>query len=368
MIDFINYKYIVYISGATLLVIALFVYYIYWKKKMISLMPGAENLVLGSKKRTLIKNILIIVSIITAAVCLLRPGWGDRMREVHNEGSDVLIALDVSNSMRAADIKPSRLEKAKSAVRWIANSLKGDRIGLILFAGDAFLQCPLTSDISAFMMFLDSAGPDSVRLQGTDIGKVLNETGRVFSKKRLTSKLLVLITDGEDHEGAALEAIPFFRENDISVYTLGIGRSSGENIPVGTEESTGDIYYRDSKGELVTTRKNPDLLKKLAASTGGAYIDISDSFADLNFILEIIEDQQATDFGSRMIKERKERYQIFTGLLILLLMIEVMIPERPYDRKRRGIKLLPLFSGDENRKWSIKPLFRKKKFFSNGGK
>ncbi len=332
MIAFGNYKYIIYIVPLTVLIVFLFIFYLYWKKKIISLhlKEGVlrEELIIGSGRVSGTKAGIIIVSLILAAFVLLRPQWGEKVRQVNSEGSDVLIALDVSNSMLAKDIKPSRLDRAKDAVRWIARSLKGDRIGLILFAGDAFLQCPLTNDTGAFMMFLDSAAPDSVNIQGTSIGGALDEAYKVFKKKRLTSRMFVLITDGEDHEGNIDSAIGKFKELDVSVYTVGIGRDKGDFIPVGDNDRSGDIYFRDDQGKLIRTRKNPHLLKKLAGSTGGAYIDISHSLSGLKFILEVISDQQKNRYGSRIVKERKEQFAVFGLILAMLLTFELIITER----------------------------------------
>ncbi len=332
MIAFGNFKYLVYIAGIAVVVLSVFIFYMYWKRSVLAGIIRRSGsvyyLIKGSFRRARIREGLIIAGIILSAFVVLRPQWGEKVREVRNEGSDVLIALDVSRSMLAGDVNPSRLQRSKDAIKWIVESLKGDRVGLILFAGDAFLQCPLTSDYGAFMMFLESAGPGSIPLQGTDIGRALDEAIRVFEKKRLTSKLLVLITDGEDHQGAAGPAAARFRKMDVSVYTVGIGREKGDYIPSIEDEETEDNYFRDRSGKLVRTRKNPDLLKKLAASTRGSYIDITRNLAGLRFILQIIEDQQSSQYGTRIIKERREYYQVFTLVLIIVLSAELMIPER----------------------------------------
>jgi Ca-activated chloride channel family protein len=288
-----------------------------------------EHLIRGSEKISRAREIIIIVSILISALVLLRPQYGDKLREVKSEGSDVMVALDVSPSMLAEDVGVSRLQRSKDAIRWIVDSLEGDRIGLILFSGDAFLQCPLTNDYGAFIMFLNSAGPDSINLKGTDIGRALEEAYRVFQKKRLTSKVLVLITDGEDHEGTYERAVAKFRDIDVSVYTVGVGKRSGEVIPVSEEDSdTDENYYRDGSGSLVKTKKNPGLLKQIAGKTRGGYIDISSSFSGLKFILDIIEDQQKNRYGSRIIKEPKEYFQVFAFLLVILLSVELILPER----------------------------------------
>ncbi len=342
MITFGNFTYIVYIGLAVFLAAGLFIFYLVWKGRIMKHLSGRDDdyasLVLGSRRRQRFREILILVSILLFGLLILRPQWGENMREVNSEGSDVLIALDVSRSMLARDVAPSRLDRAKDAIRWIAGSLKGDRIGLVLFAGDAFLQCPLTNDIGAFMMFLDAAGPDSISLQGTDIGRMFTQAYRVFEKKRITSKVLVLITDGEDHEGTAIEAVQRFKELGVSVYTVGVGRAKGDFIPAGDDKegSGGEVYKRDSGGKLIRTEKNPRLLKQLAGRTGGAYLDISESFSGLRFILEIIEDQQRNKYGSRVIKERKERFAPVAILLILLLTLELLVPERSPMVKRES--------------------------------
>ncbi|MCP4138226.1 MAG: VWA domain-containing protein [bacterium] len=341
MIGFANYEYSVYIILVGVIVCALFVLYILWKRRMLeALLRGTglrETLVRGSEKKARVKAILTIAAIVFSVLVLLRPQWGEKVREVHSEGSDVLIALDVSRSMLAQDVKPSRLEKAKSAIWYIAESLKGDRIGLILFAGDSFLQCPLTNDIGAFKMFLDAAGPDSIRQQGTDIGGALARAHHVFTKKRLTSKLLVLITDGEDHEGAVEAAIPKFKELDVSIYTVGVGRESGDYIPTKDDESSKDIYLKDKSDKLVRTKKDVGRLKNLAGATSGAYMDISDNLGELKFIFEIIEDQQKNEYGTRIIREKKEQFEIFGVILLLLLAVEIMIAERKGEGNRLSV-------------------------------
>lgn len=330
MIAFSNHNYIAYVFIAGSAVIAFHIFYSIWRrmavKSALSDSGEAKRIVAGLYSRILIKEILIFLAVIVSCFVLLGPGWGEKMRETTNEGTDVLVALDVSRSMLAKDADPSRLEKAKSAVRLIAGSLNGDRIGLIIFAGDAFLQCPLTTDTGAFLMFLDSVSPDSMNVQGTDMGKMLAEAGKVYKKKRLTSRMLIVITDGEDHEGGVDAEAEKFKEMGVSVYTAGIGRN-GDLIPAEGSGDTGS-FYRDSGGSLVKTRKNEDLLKQLADKTGGFYIDITDNFSGLGRILNLIEGKENTYYGSRMVKEKIDRTYIFLLVLIILLALEMFIQER----------------------------------------
>jgi len=330
MIAFSNHNYIVYIFIAGCSMLAFHIFYSIWRRMAVVSAAGsrdaARRIVAGLYTRILIKEILILLAVIISCIVLLGPGWGDRTKETSNEGTDVLIALDVSRSMLAKDADPSRLEKAKSAVRLIAESLHGDRIGLIIFAGDAFLQCPLTNDTGAFMMFLDSVNPDSVRVQGTDIGRMLAEAGKVYHKKRLTSRMLIVVTDGEDHEGRVDAEAEKFKEMGVSVYTAGIGRDS-DLIPAegGADDEN---FYRDRSGSLIKTGKNEDLLKQLADRTGGFYIDITDNFSGLGKILNLIESKENKYYGSKLIREKIDRTYIFLIVLILLLAIEMIIQER----------------------------------------
>ena len=350
MMQFGNYQYLAYIVSAAVMALGLFAFYLVWKRRAIALLlrrgVSRSYLIRGSGRAARVKQALVIASIILCALALLRPQWGEQVREVNNEGSDVLIALDVSPSMLAQDVKPSRLERARDAVRWIVESLQGDRVGLVLFSGDAFLQCPLTNDYSAFMMFLDAASPDSINLKGTDIGMALRQAARVFREKRLTSRILVIITDGEDHEGSAEDAAKIFREMDVAIYTVGIGRTGGEVIPAAGDAASPDSYYRDSGGKLVKTAKDASFLKRIAGLTRGSYIDISDGFSGLRYIIEIISEQNRNRYGSRIIKEPREQYQIFVAVLIVLLSVELMLPER--KRYRRQETDLALTGG---RRW-----------------
>jgi Ca-activated chloride channel family protein len=336
MFLFGNIRYIIYIAGISSLILILFVWYQIWKERVLSKLfpvPGRYNIIRGSLIKARVKQGLIVLSIIMFGIVMLRPQWGEQVKQVTSEGSDVLVALDVSPSMLARDIKPDRLTRAKDAIRWIVGSLKGDRVGLILFSGDAFLMCPFTNDYAAFMMFLDSASPDSIYLKGTDIGAALRDAYRVFKDKKLTSRILVLITDGEDHGGSGEEAAKLLRELDVAVYTVGIGSVSGEMIPMpvpGTDPAEVK-YVRNDDGKLVISRQNIRFLKEISGYTGGHYIDISDSFSGLHFILEIISDQHRNRYGTRVIKEPREQFQIFAFLLIVFLTAELMLHERSYD-------------------------------------
>ena len=330
MIAFSNSDYMIYIFVIGAVVISLHLFYAIWRRMAVNSAFGgkgsAGKIIAGDYSRILIKEILILLGIILSSIALLGPMWGDRMKETDYEGTDVLISLDVSRSMLAKDVSTTRLDRAKSAIRLIAESLKGDRIGLIIFAGDAFVQCPLTNDIGAFTMFLESVSPDSINLQGTDMGRMLAAAEKFYKKKNLSSKMLIVITDGEDHEGRVIGEAEKFKEMGVAVYALGLGKS-GDLIPL--EKNSGEeSFYRDRSGSLIRTAQNENLLKELADKTGGFYIDITSSFSGINRIINIIEGKDKTYYGSKMVKEKIDRTYIFLLILIIILCIEMFINER----------------------------------------
>lgn len=327
-----NLKYILYIASVSGAVLAALVFFMIWRRRILKRIAGAApaNLLRLSVPRRRLGSCCLICSVLLFALVLLRPQWGERTRKVSNEGSDVLVALDVSRSMLAADVGASRLERSKNAVRWLADSLKGDRIGLIVFAGDAFLLCPLTADVEAFMVFLDSANTDSVSVQGTDIGAVLNEALRVFQKKRLTEKILLLISDGEDHEDNISGALDKLKQAGVRVYCAGIGKDNGDFIP--STGFGGENYMRDEKGSLVRTAQSSEILEKLALETDGSYFDISNNFSGLQKVMSVISSAHKNSFGSRMINEPVERFAVFTLPLIVLLTLELLLSEGSISR------------------------------------
>lgn len=326
MITFLNAKYAIYILIGGFIALMFFLVYSWMRRRIIrsvtGMRPAEVVFIYGSYTRLLVKDVLTVLAILSVTLAMLGPGWGEEEREKHSEGTDLLIALDVSRSMLATDASPSRLDRAKSAIKLIAESLDGDRIGLLLFSGEAFLQCPLTTDMGAFMMFLDAAGPESVSLEGTDMGRLFDESMAVFETKRLTSRMLVVITDGEDNEGNAEETAGKLRDAGIEVYALGIGSASGDYIPRGNDGS----YYRDSSGELVRSKSDHALLKKIADETGGKYSDITTGFSGISAIISAVEKQQKNSTGVRKIKEKKDRSWIFMLLAVLFMGAEIAIP------------------------------------------
>ncbi len=329
---FANQTYIVYIALAAAIIMALYAGYIFWKGMILSRLMANPSvrarLVVRDRFLSALKAGLIFLCAALFAFTALRPQWGEETREASSEGVDLLVALDVSNSMLARDVNPSRLERARDAVRLLAESLRGDRAGLVLFAGEAFIQCPLTTDMGAFAMFLDAAGPGAVRIPGTNMGAAFEMAYRVFNKRRMTSRNLVVISDGEDHEGKVEAAVEKFKDLGVTVFAVGVGREGGEVIPLSADDASGDIYQKDSSGSVVRTKKDPGILRKVARATGGEYIDITDGFSGIYRIIDTMGREARNPYGTRIVKEKKERYQIFALILAILLMTELLLPER----------------------------------------
>ncbi len=337
--EFANLKYIVYIALSAGIAAVLYAVYLFWKKMMLGRLmedPAVRGrMVKRDRLLSSVKAALVFICILLFVFTALRPRWGEQVREASSEGVDLLVALDVSNSMLARDVSPSRLDRAKDAVRLLSESVRGDRVGLVLFAEEAFIQCPLTTDIGAFNMFLDAAGPGVVRVQGTNIGAAFDMAYRVFNRRRMTARNLVVITDGEDHEGRVDAALEKFRDLGVTVFAVAIGQEGGEVIPLAADDASGDVYQKDSEGNVVRTKLNPGLLRRIASATGGEYVDITSSFSGVYRIVDRMRGQDRNVYGTRMVREKKERYGVFAIALIILLMAELLLPERRETKSAR---------------------------------
>lgn len=327
MISFANSDYILLISGAVLLLGLLWGGYAWWRRYALRHAFSDEMIdrALGRRGRLvlLLRDVLILTALIVFGVTLLRPQWGEHGRQVHDEGTDLLIVLDVSRSMMAADVAPSRLDRARDALRLLAEKLEGDRIGLVLFAGSSFMQCPLTSDRGAFEMFLQAAGPDAIRSQGTDIGGALELAGRIFEKRNMTTRVVLLVTDGEDFEGRIDDALDDLTRKDVKVYAASVGYGSGAPVPLNVN-APGE-YVRDYKGGNVVSKANAGILKDIAGKTGGRYFDLNSGFSGIVRMKADLGLERRSSNGIRFVTEKIERYQLFAVLTLLLLFLEMVL-------------------------------------------
>ncbi len=278
------------------------------------------------------KAAIIVTGLFFICLALSQPQWGYQIEEVKRKGLDILIALDTSKSMLAEDFKPSRLERSKLAIRDMISRLKGDRVGLIAFAGTAFLQCPLTVDYNGFILSLDSVEAGIIPRGGTNISKAVDVAMDVLSGMERNDKVLIIITDGENHEGDPVKAAMAAKKDGITIYTIGIGSTEGELIPV-VDDKGKETFLKDKEGNIVKTILDERTLQKIALATGGSYIKATPT----DFGLDILYDEklsklEKTEFDSRTRKRYNERFQIPLAIGIILLMLEPLISER-----RRGV-------------------------------
>jgi Ca-activated chloride channel homolog len=272
------------------------------------------------EKQHRIQTIFIILAILFLLFALTRPRWGYHWEDLHQQGVDVIVALDVSNSMLAEDIKPNRLERAKRKISDLLDMLEGDRIGLVAFAGTSFVQCPLTLDYGAARIFLSAIDTQLIPVQGTAIGNAITTSAKAFRTQDKKSKALILITDGEDQTGKALSAAKSAKDQGVKIYTIGIGGEIGAPIPNPSDKGG---FRKNQKGEVILSKLDEITLQKIALETGGSYVRSVTGDIDLK---TIYKDQIKKHIEKKELKlERRkiwqERFQwfIFIGLIFLVL-------------------------------------------------
>ena len=281
-----------------------------------------------SRRGLIAKRILLLGALTLLIVALARPQFGTRVETVKREGQDIVVALDVSNSMLAEDIAPNRLEKAKLAVSRLIDRLEGDRIGLVAFAGEAFVQSPLTVDYAAARLFLNAMEPDLVPIQGTNLGAALDVSLRAFDEQERQYRVLIVITDGEDHEGEIDEALTRANESGIRIYAVGIGSPDGVPIPDFDAQGRRRGFKRDADGNVVTTKLEEATLRHIADETGGRYTRVTSRGNELDELAEQIAGMEGREIDAQRLTRYEERYQIFLGLALALLVVELLVPDR----------------------------------------
>jgi Ca-activated chloride channel family protein len=287
-----------------------------------------------SRVRRLLKFTLVLTALALIILMLARPQMGTRVSHEKRNGIECVIALDISNSMLAQDVVPSRLDKSKMLVENLVDHFTNDRIGLVVFAGDAFVQLPITSDYVSAKMFLQNISPDLIQTQGTDIARALRVSMSSFTQQDRIGRAIILITDGENHEGDAEEAAKEAAKKGINVFILGVGGTKGAPIPMGNGG-----YLQDGSGETVMTALNEDMCRQLAQAGKGMYIHVdntSDAQEKLNDAIAKLQTGQTDDV---VYSDFDEQFQAFGILVILLLIIEACL----LDRKNPALLKLKLF-------------------------
>lgn len=303
-----------------------------WKQRALARFGNLallQKLMVGwSRSRQVLKASLVIISLMLMIVALARPQIGTRIEEVKREGVDILVAVDVSLSMNARDVPPSRLEKAKHEVASLLRKLKGDRIGIIAFAGDAFLHCPFTLDYGAAKLFMDALEPGLIPDPGTAIDRALEVALQSFENTERKYKVLILITDGEHHGGDLKPLIDQAEREGVVIYTVGIGSPEGVPIPVFDEQGRQVGFKKDRSGQVVMTRLDEVTLEKMALQTGGKYYRATGAEEELDRIYDEISKMEKKELGSLRYTQFEDRYEYFVAGAVLLLILEAFIPER----------------------------------------
>ena len=283
--------------------------------------------------RIKLRNVLIVVAFSLMLIGLIRPQWGFRWQEVKKMGLDIVVALDVSNSMLAEDIKPNRIDRSKMAIKDLVRKLKGDRIALIAFSGTAFLQCPLTLDYNGFLLALDDVDALTIPVGGTSISNAIWKAIETFKDTSGDEKVLIIVSDGEDHEGGIDGVIAQARAKGLKIFTLGIGSQEGELTPIPGERGRRG-FLKDSEGKVVRSRLNESMMQKIALETGGMYVRATGAQFGLDLMYqEELSKMQKQEFKAEMEKRYTERFQIPLGVAFLLLALEPFISNKKKAKK-----------------------------------
>ena len=288
-----------------------------------------------SRFRPAVKFWILQGALALLIVMLARPQFGTKINNEQRVGIETIIAMDISNSMMAEDITPSRLDRSKMMVENLVDHFTNDKIGLIVFAGDAFVQLPITSDYVSAKMFLSSIDPSMMATQGTDIARAIDMAAHSFTQEEGIGKAIIVITDGEDHEGGALEAAKAAKEAGMRVYVLGVGSTKGSPIPI---PGTGD-YMKDNTGNTVMSALNEEMCRQVAQAGGGAYIHVENNSAAQDQLDNELDKLAKKETTSTVYSEFDEQFQAVAILALLLLILEICI----FDRRNPLIRRLSLF-------------------------
>ncbi|WP_396602455.1 VWA domain-containing protein [Algibacter sp. R77976] len=289
--------------------------------------------------KSVLKTIVLSLAFLCLTIALVNPKIGTKLETVKREGVDIVFAVDVSKSMLAEDIAPNRLEKSKQLVTQIINNLASDRVGIIAYAGKAFPQLPITTDYASAKMFLQSMNTDMLSSQGTAINEAIKLARTYFDDEEQTNRVLIIISDGEDHSEQAAIVAEEASEEGIRIFTIGVGDVKGGPIP---EKRNGVVlnYKKDSQGETVITKLNEETLQNIASEANGAYINGKNTNNVVDNIREILNTMDKTEFEAKEFADFKDQFQWFLGFGIFFLLIDVLLLER----KTAWLKKLNLFN------------------------
>ena len=292
-----------------------------------------------SSFKSILKIIVVCLGLLFLIISLTNPKMGTKLETIKRQGVDIVFALDVSKSMLAEDIAPSRLEKAKQIISKIIDRLGSDRVGIIIYAGNAYPLLPITTDHAAANMFLQNANPNMVSSQGTAISEAIEKAITYYDNDEQTNRFLFVVSDGEDHQENATDVAALAFKEGIKIYTIGVGTSKGAPIPLRNNGS--DIgYKKDNKGEVVVTQLHEDVLKDIADQAEGKYINGNKTQEAVDYIEDLLLKAEKSEFESKQFSDYKDQFQWFIGFGILFLIIDVLL----LDKKTKWIQKLNLFN------------------------
>jgi len=312
-------------------VIAVFIFTVISRKKMLKKL-GDYPLILAmipdvSRGKQMVKFILYTLALIFLILGICNLQTGSKMQDVKREGADIMICLDVSNSMLAEDLKPNRLERAKQAIEQMIDKLQGDRLGIVVFAGEAYTQLPITIDYGSAKLFLNAITPNIIERQGTDISAAIQKATESFGKDEGKNKAIIVITDGEDHEEDAIKAAEEAGKAGISINTIGIGSDAGVPIPIYNNGIPAG-YRKDKEGNTVVTKLNEKLLQSIAGAANGVYVKANNADVGLDAVLDKVGELEKKQFEAKMYTDYEDQFQWFIAASLLFLLIEFIISER----------------------------------------
>ncbi|MGG7033882.1 MAG: VWA domain-containing protein [Flavobacterium sp.] len=326
--------------------VLIFLFNMYWKRKKQREFGDLFLVNKLSPKKSVFKPVLklsvLILALGALILALVNPKIGTKTETVKREGIDIIFAVDVSKSMLAEDIAPSRLEKSKRLVSQIISQLRTDRIGIIAYAGSAFPVLPITTDYGVAKMFLQSMNPDMVSSQGTSLEGAIKLSADYFDKDDKTRKLMIMISDGEDHSEGAAAMAEEANEMGLKIITIGVGTEKGGPIPL-KENGIVKSFKRDRDGQVVVTKLNPESLKEIAKATNGGYINGNDTRAVIEYINNALENIEKTEFESEQFTDFNSQFQWFLGLGFFLLIVDVFLLEI----KTNWVRKMNLFNEKE---------------------
>ena len=339
-LDESKYLYLLFIVPVLVL---LFLYNQYWKRKKQREFGDLDLVKKLSPEKSVFKPILKLVVILLGLVGLIfglvNPKIGTKMETVKREGIDIVFAMDVSKSMLAEDVAPNRLEKSKQIVSQIINQLGSDRIGIVAYAGSAFPVLPITTDYGVAKMFLQSMNTDIVSSNGTSLDEAIKLSATFFDEKSKTSKLVILISDGEDHSEGAEDAAEEAKKLGMKIITIGVGTEKGSSIPLRVN-SVVEGFKRDNNNEVVITKLNKEGLTTIAKVTKGGYVDGKNTKVVLDYVKNALDNIQKTEFESTQMADFQSQFQWFLGFAFALLFLDVFLLER----KTNWVQKLNLFN------------------------